>query len=248
MGNATIVVPCYNEEKRLHTADVQRLAQTTRVILVNDGSRDGTAELLDNLASTNPQQIQVIHFAANKGKAEAVRQGLLKALSDGAAIVGYLDADLSTPVEEIPSMLDFLRKEEVDVVLGSRVRLLGRNIQRQIHRHYLGRIFSTGASLALQLPVYDTQCGAKLFRDRPALHAALSEPFISRWIFDVELIGRLVLGNKSAPGLPLASIVEIPVHTWVDVRGSKLSFWDMARAAFDLFRIAADLRYRRQVL
>src|SRR5262249_59105570 len=106
--------------------------------------------------------------------------------------------------------------------LGSRVKLLGRTIDRRIGRHYRGRIFATLASLVLDLPVYDTQCGAKLFRTSAILAAALSRPFRSRWSFDVELLQRLVLGFGGVPALAVREIVEEPLAVWRDVPGSKL--------------------------
>ena len=88
-----------------------------------------------------------------------------------------------------------------DVILASRVSLLGRRIVRSTRRHYLGRIFATLASRILRVAVYDTQCGAKLFRCAPALAAALRDPFLSRWVFDVELLGRLLTGAPDAPAI-----------------------------------------------
>ena len=93
--------------------------------------------------------------------------------------------------------------------------LLGHRIERSWARHYLGRLFATASSQVLGLPVYDTQCGAKVFRDGPALRAALATPFTSRWAFDVELLGRLGTGADRR-------FLEVPLERWHDVGGSKL--------------------------
>ena len=160
----------------------------------------------------------------------------------GAQEVGYADADLSTSPEELSRLAKELEVRGVHVVLGSRVRLLGAQIDRRPLRHYLGRLFASVASLALRLPVYDTQCGAKFFRAGPALRHALAEPFHSRWAFDVELIGRL-LRSPETP-LSAADFVEVPLRHWADVNGSKLSPLAALRAGFDLFLIGYRLRRR----
>jgi hypothetical protein len=138
-------------------------------------------------------------------------------------------------------LIERMNRGDVMAVLGSRVGLLGTDIRRRMARHYLGRVFATFASMALNLRIYDTQCGAKLFRDGPALRNALAEPFTSRWAFDVELLGRLVIGLGGADG-----IVEVPLHEWRDVAGSKLGVGGMARAAVDLAQVAARLAARRK--
>jgi dolichyl-phosphate beta-glucosyltransferase len=125
--------------------------------------------------------------------------------------------------------------------MAARVRLLGRRIERRATRHYLGRLFATMTSLFLRIPVYDTQCGAKAFRVSPAVREAIAEPFGSSWVFDVELIGRLLHGTKTAPPVPLAAFVEMPLREWRDVSGSELGFRDMARAFVDLLVVGYRL-------
>jgi hypothetical protein len=109
-----------------------------------------------------------------------------------------------------------------------------------IERHYLGRIFATLASLTLDLPVYDTQCGAKLFRATGVLSAALKTPFLSRWIFDVELLARFIELRSSRA--VLESTFEFPLRSWRDVPGSKVNASAFAKAAAELWRI--HRRYR----
>jgi hypothetical protein len=131
--------------------------------------------------------------------------------------------------------------------MGARVRLLGNNIRRRPIRHYLGRAFATLASLALRLPVYDTQCGAKFFRRTKALEAALATPFVSRWGFDVELIGRLLCSQPGIPSLTEDRFTEVPLRRWEDVKGSKLRLRDVFRMGIDLGRIWLELRRRRKI-
>lgn len=238
-----LVIPCFNEETRLSGDDVRALlADGVRVILVDDGSRDGTAALLQRLEAESPERVRALILPRNGGKGEAVRAGMRAALDDGAALTGYLDADFATPPEEILRLRDELLAHDAQVVIGARVRRLGSRIDRRPTRHYLGRIFATAASLALGVGVYDTQCGAKLFRDVPALRAALDAPFTSRWAFDVELLARLLRPASGAPAVPVSAFLEVPLRAWRDVAGSKLRGATMLRAGADLARIALQHR------
>jgi dolichyl-phosphate beta-glucosyltransferase len=216
------------------------------LLFVDDGSTDATAERLAAIAARRPDRVAVLSLRPNGGKAEAVRRGMRDALGRGARLVGYLDADLSTPPRELIRMHQTLARAGVAVVLGARVALLGTDIERSVVRHYLGRVFASAASMILKVRVYDTQCGAKLFRASPALEAALATPFMSRWAFDVELLGRLLTGGPDVPPLPLSAILEMPLETWHDVKGSKLGPAAMARTLAELGRIGIDLAVRRR--
>jgi glycosyltransferase involved in cell wall biosynthesis len=250
MPKTVIVVPCYNEEARLQgEAFLAFLGRPgVGLLFVNDGSTDGTLSLLRGLCDALGDRAAVLDLERNGGKAEAVRQGMLRALAEGADVVAYTDADLATPAAELLRLLDVLDGSGRQVALGARVRLLGTAIRRKAVRHYLGRVFATCASLCLGIPVYDTQCGAKAFRRGPALQAALATPFASRWAFDVELIGRLLAGAPGAPGLGLDAFVEMPLLRWEDVAGSKVRLKDFPRMGTDLVRIWLNLRLRRRQL
>jgi len=251
MARLTVVVPCYNEAARLDAAPLLAFVDShadASLLLVDDGSTDATAAVLDRLAAERPGRIRALSLTPNGGKAEAVRRGLRDALAAGAEIVGYLDADLSTPPAEIDDLLAALARPGVQVAIGARVGMLGYDIDRSAVRHYLGRVFATAASIILRARVYDTQCGAKLFRAGPALSEALSTAFLSRWAFDVELLGRLLIGTPGVPALPLAAIVEVPLPVWHDVKGSKLGLTGMAQTLRDLFLVANDLAARRRAV
>jgi dolichyl-phosphate beta-glucosyltransferase len=246
MQEAIVVVPCYNEEHRLDTAAFLSLAREPGVglLFVDDGSTDHTVDKLRTLADDGEGRVAWMSLPKNRGKGEAVREGLRVALAGGARIVGYMDADGSTPGSEVARLLDEMRARDVSVIFGARVALLGNDIQRKRYRHYLGRVFATAASIILRLPVYDTQCGAKFFRDSPALREALGTPFVSRWAFDVELIGRLLVGNPAAGVAPLGSheFLEVPLRVWHDVAGSKLRLGYMVKTGFELAAIGVRLR------
>ena len=245
----TLVIPCHDEARRLNTSsflDLLDASPELRLHFVDDGSTDNTARALRHLRTQAHPRVYVTTLEHNQGKAEAVRHGMLAALSEGARVVGYLDADLATPVDEVVRLIMTFADRDVDVLLAARVALLGRSIERSATRHYLGRVFASAASLALGLQVYDTQCGAKLFRRIPALPTALSEPFLSRWCFDVELLGRLLIGAPDVPPLQPSRFLEEPLQAWRDVPGSKLDVASKARALFDLGRVYRDLERRRR--
>lgn len=241
MSSPVIVVPCYNEANRLDVEAFRRFAeqpQAPRFLLVNDGSRDETPALLDKLHAGNPAHFAVCHLPRNVGKAEAVRQGLLAALETDAGCIGYWDADLATPLEAIDEFRRVLaRRPDVDVVVGSRLSLLGRRIHRRPLRRFLGRLFARTASFALGLRIVDTQCGAKLFRATPDFRRLVGSPFLARWIFDVEIFARLILMRGSTAPPISNAIYELPLDTWEDVAGSKLKSGDFVKAVLELAAI-----------
>jgi len=242
-----VVVPCYNEAARL---DVDRFAAfaagpgQAALLFVDDGSVDDTGRVLDGLAARAPERIRVLRVTPNGGKANAVRAGALQAVGSGARRVGYWDADLSTPLEELPRFQAALDARPATLgVLGARVRMLGTHIERSDARHYAGRVFATLASIVLRLAVYDTQCGAKLFRVSPVFRAAIAAPFRSRWAFDVELIARMDLASRAQGGPPVAELlVELPLQEWKHVGGSKLKPAAMVQATLELLAMRGNAK------
>jgi hypothetical protein len=119
-------------------------------------------------------------------------------------------------------------------VFGSRLKVLGSNIERNPFRHYFGRISATGASVSLSLPVYDTQCGIKIFH-HSVCEAIFSRVFLSRWLFDVELFFRFKsLMSKQEFD---QSVLEVPLRAWLEIPGTKISFSDILKVPFELWRI-----------
>jgi dolichyl-phosphate beta-glucosyltransferase len=237
-----LVVPCYNEAVRLDPKVFVRFVTThpgVQMVLVDDGSVDGTGEILDRIRGAAPASVTMLRQSSNRGKGEAVRAGMLAALSVRPRVIGFFDADLSTPLQAVDDFLAVLRtRPAVELVLGSRVMLMGRDIRRRPSRHYLGRVFATAASHALDLPVYDTQCGAKMLRVNAATASLFAVPFRSRWVFDVELIARY-LRLPAAPGEPSRRdrIYELVLPAWHDRPGSKVQWFDFPRAMVDLGHI-----------
>jgi dolichyl-phosphate beta-glucosyltransferase len=255
MRRVAVVVPCFNEERRLDVDAFQAVVENggelgaagvaIELVFVDDGSTDGTRRVLDTIREKRPEAVRIVALRPNRGKAEAVRRGILDALERSPDAVGFWDADLATPLSELPEFVAVLEQHPaVDVVVGSRVKLMGRTIERRPWRHYLGRLFATAASVALELPVYDTQCGAKLFRVTPVVARVFAEPFLARWVFDVEMLARFLAEHAGTPLDAERSIYELPLRTWIDVQGSKVKAADFAKSAVDLAMIR--LRYPRQ--
>ena len=240
MRKTALVVPCYNEAERLAPEkflDKLPLNPNLVFIFVDDGSVDGTEGIITGMVSSRPENFRLVSLKQNRGKGEAVRLGMLTAVRENFGFTGFWDADLATPLSEIGAFQRLMENEMTDVVIGSRIKLMGRDIQRKATRHYLGRIFATSASLALNLPVYDTQCGAKLFRNTQAFRQSIAEPFIVGWIFDVELLARLELAERELNRRSLRqTMIESPLMKWKDAQGSKIkprhyirAVWDMAK-------------------
>jgi dolichyl-phosphate beta-glucosyltransferase len=241
--DTTIVVPCYNESRRLSIDAFLAFSDahpSVRFLFVNDGSTDETPRMIGTLASGAPDHFARIDQPRNTGKAEAVRAGMLCAFAAGGRYAGYWDADLAIPLREIPRFVEALDTHpHHEICLGARVPLLGRDIERRACRHYLGRVFATAASLVLRLPVHDTQCGAKLFRVSPEMESLFAEPFLVGWTFDVELIARLAQerDRSGRPG-PRDILYELPLDECHDVEGSKVRPTDYVRAVFEMTRIS----------
>lgn len=242
IAGVALIVPCHNEARRLNLSSFRQFlaADTnTRILFVDDGSRDGTYAILEELCQAYEPRLHVLRLQQNRGKAEAVRRGINYALEHCPAhIIGYWDADLATPLDTV-SRFELLleQRSELEMVFGSRVKLLGRHVERRAVRHYLGRVFATVVSIMLQMPIYDTQCGAKLFRVTPEFRRVFADPFLSRWVFDVEILARyLELYGGDTKRLE-RSIYEYPLEAWVDVAGSKVRPRDFAVAFVDLARI-----------
>lgn len=229
-----LIVPCFNESERLRLEVFQAYArESVTILFADDGSRDDTATRIESYCRKN-SQMHLFRLTKNGGKAVAVQQAF-QYLEAHFSLqnddwIGYWDADLSTPLSEVERMLRYaitFYQEPLDAIWGSRVYRLGSRIERSALRHYLGRVFATVIALALKVGSYDSQCGAKLFR-APAARKVFSEPFLSRWIFDVEILLRLQEDR----------VVEYPLVYWADVPGSKVKVLkELFRVAWDIFKI-----------
>lgn len=229
MQKTGIVIPCFNEAQRLDSKsflDELDIVPNLYFFFVDDGSTDETLCVLESIKVKHPAQVDILHLENNCGKAEAVRLGMLKVIENQFENVGYWDADLATPLAAIGEFCSLLDSTDITIVIGSRVKLLGRNIVRNPLRHYVGRVFATCASLLLRIGVYDTQCGAKIFKNSPLLKKVFSKPFKVNWTFDVEMLARFSLLSGETPAQSATNWFEYPLKEWIDVKGSKVKLKD----------------------
>ncbi|MGD9720617.1 MAG: glycosyltransferase [Pirellulales bacterium] len=242
MSRTVIVVPCFNEARRLDLRALETYAaraDAAELLFVNDGSRDETLDILRRLHADHPRRIRYLDLDRNGGKAEAVRQGILQAIASRPDYVGFWDADLATPLDDIAGFARVLDAEpRVEIVIGTRLPLLGHRIDRQPLRYWLGRLFANVASLALSVRIFDTQCGAKLFRVTDETAALFAQPFRTRWIFDVEIFARLAHARRRTERPQLRELLyEYPLDRWRDVAGSSVKRGDFVKAAGELASI-----------
>ncbi len=205
MGTATysIIIPAYNEKQRLgdslervlaHIAQAHWVAE---VIVVNDGSRDETADIVRRFAQKNPV-VRLVENPGNRGKGYSVRHGMMEA---GGDVLLFTDADLSSPIEEADKLFSAIAGG-VDLAIGSRWLQAELQSERQpLYRQLFGRIFNLLLRIFLGLRYKDTQCGFKAF-SRRAAQAIFPRQRIERWAFDPELLflaGKFGLVTREVP-------------------------------------------------
>ena len=233
-----IIVPCYNESQRLQGEKFLSYAKANPgfdIWFANDGSTDNTLEMLHQIAVKSEGNIKVFDVSPNGGKAEAIRKTMNYLLGlKQYKHIGFIDADLSAPLEEINPLYDVVTGKDLLIVAGARVKLVGKTIFRSPVRHYLGRVFATYYDTLLKLRNYDTQCGLKIFDVRIA-QKIFSEPFMSNWFFDIELF----LRTRKEIGFEqyYIQIAELPLNEWREVKGSKLKLIDFLIAPFEVLKI-----------
>lgn len=219
-----VVVPCYNEAGRWnwdYWRDVFSIPDI-EWLFVNDGSTDGTQGVLDEITRTFGQPN--LGLTPNRGKAEAVRLGMLEALGSGVedgSMVGFMDADGSVAKSEVERFVRLARSQRMrdyDSIWASRVALSGRHVIRTPRRHYIGRVVCTVLTVGYPEMPYDSQCGFKFFKTSPTLLETISRPFETRWFIDIEMLQNW----KRITGTPMR-VWEEPLQWWEDMEGSHIS-------------------------
>ena len=226
----SIVIPAYNESERIIAsldkivAHMQKKDWDAEILVVNDGSRDRTAEIVSSYSLRHPV-VRLLENPGNRGKGYSVRHGMLKA---GGEILLFTDADLSAPIYEAEKLFDALH-HGAEVAIGS--RWLNRKLQiekQPLPRQLFGRIFNLLLRLTLNLKEKDTQCGFKAFT-RLAAEQIFPRQHIERWGFDPEI---LFLSKKL--GLKLA---EIPVEWSHDDRSKINPVTDGMRMFMEMLKV-----------
>lgn len=236
MDSLSIVIPAYNEERRLpQTFD--RILEWLRgqglkfreVVVVDDGSRDGTAAIVDQYSHA-PSPVRLLRNPGNRGKGYAVRHGMLDA---GGDWILYTDADLSAPIEEVEKLYAAACQQNAVIAIGSRAvdRSLV-EVHQSVFREYSGRFFNLVMRSLTGLSFHDTQCGFKLYR-ADAAKEVFSRQEQDGFSFDVE---DLLIAKK----LGLRA-VEVPVR-WRNVEGSKVTLTQGLKSFSDLLRIRKNCR------
>lgn len=223
MAPGVLVIPFFNESHRFQRDYFETLIcrmkqHDWKIVFVNDGSTDNTLSLIDTLK--NGSTCVILNQPYNEGKGNAIRQGMNLGLSSFPEIkhIAFVDADGAFDIEDIENLVLRSKSEQFDLLIGARVKLAGKNIDRSLTRHFVGRSISTLINLLVfKKPIYDPQSGLKVFRVSTSLKSALSQSFETRWFGDVELISRLWAQAD-------LEVREYPVSKWQEVSGGTLNF------------------------
>ncbi len=232
----TIVVPCFNEGKRILTDEYLKFLNANpefNFLFVDDGSIDNTKEVLSTLFSQT-DKIQVIALKKNQGKAQAIYNGVQNILNNNSAnFIGYLDADLAIPFSEVLRLKEKI-SQGYEIAFSSKKPTQGSDLEIKFKRYFVGRVLSTMVRFSLKLKIYDTQCGCKLMTKELA-KIGFEKPFTSSWLFDIELFwriitvkGRFFFNTKS---------VELPVKRLIDRGGSRIKITDLFSLPFEFLKI-----------
>ena len=234
-----IVIPCYNEEARLKTTFFTNFVKHNlgyKLCFVNDGSKDNTLQVLQELSKGREDYITVLNCKENGGKAEAVRQGILHLLKDKQLdYLGYLDADLSTNFKDFTDLVSTISNSNFQIVGGSRIARMGADITKAGSRAIISKTINLIIRKILGMSFQDTQCGAKIMT-REVAAKMFDKKFLTSWLFDVEIFMRM----RKHYGLEKAKsmICEQPLKRWIHEDGSKLSMKDSFKILGQLFQIS----------
>ncbi|WP_338376964.1 glycosyltransferase [uncultured Flavobacterium sp.] len=242
-GCVGVVIPCYNEEERLLGDEFKAFVHKNlgyHLCFVNDGSKDNTLAVLEELRKGKEDYISIYDCEKNGGKAEAVRLGMLHlAAQNQYDYIGFLDADLSTNFDDFQDLVTTISTSKFQIVSGSRMSRMGADITKESARAIISKTINFIIRKTLGMEINDTQCGAKIMT-KEIVENTFQSKFMTKWLFDVEIFMRMkkVYGSKKAQEL----ICEQPLKRWIHADGSKLSMKDSVKIVGQIGQIA--LHYR----
>ena len=242
-GCVGVVIPCYNEEERLLGDEFKAFVHKNlgyHLCFVNDGSKDNTLAVLEELRKGKEDYISIYDCEKNGGKAEAVRLGMLHlAAQNQYDYIGFLDADLSTNFDDFQDLVTTISTSKFQIVSGSRMSRMGADITKESARAIISKTINFIIRKTLGMEINDTQCGAKVMT-KELVENTFKFQFMTKWLFDVEIFMRMkkVYGSKKAQEL----ICEQPLKRWIHADGSKLSMKDSVKIVGQIGQIAIYYR------
>jgi dolichyl-phosphate beta-glucosyltransferase len=223
-----VVLPMFNERYRFSFENLSELSklliEDSRILIVDDGSKDDFADDIDDFIQTNQiSNVSILRLPLNEGKANAIKTGFKELISEfpNLQYLSFADSDFSAPPSEIVRLIYVAQSLGSDVVCGSRMDIEGRIIEFEAGRYFAGRVFAYLLKVIFKLKLYDSQCGYKVFKNSSDLVKVLALPTVHRWLLDIELMTRLRASN------PNLRIWEEPLLFWTHRGGSKIKFRDL---------------------
>ena len=234
----SIVIPAYNEEKRIRGSLSETCTYMSdsgmeyEVIVVDDGSSDGTSRIVESMVTDFPK-VRLVRYEKNRGKGHALRTGVLVAKGD---FILVMDADLSTPIEELWKLMPYLAGGEYDIAIGSRALALSDIIRKQPWwRQGMGKMFNRIVKVLVIGEFSDTQCGFKLFAGDVARNLFM-EAKIDRFAYDVEILARAKRNGHGIKEVPIRWI-NSPVSRVDPVKDSLQMLADLVRIRFAVGKV-----------
>jgi dolichyl-phosphate beta-glucosyltransferase len=231
----SLIIPCYKESNRLPTfleslsTELNHLP--IEILIVDDGSpEEEFKKLSDSITKYLSNKIKLIRSIPNLGKGGAIEIGINSSRTE---LIGFVDADGAIPYYEIINLYNIMIHSDKDMVISSRIKMLGKTVKRNLHRHISGRVFMTIYNFFFSIPVYDTQCGLKIFK-RSKYELIKNNILDKRWTWDTQLITLFYLNNFK--------IQEVAID-WEDIDGSKVNVLkDSIRMIFSLYKLKKTLK------
>lgn len=230
-----VIVPCYNEGQRILENEYISFLNNHanfHLLFIDDGSTDNTFNVLSKLEKKH-EKISTLRLNENLGKAEAIRSGFNKIVNDNYDLIGYLDADLAIPFSEMLRLQEKIN-DGYHFAFSSKKPTKDSELEIKFKRYFVGRVLSFMVSKSLKLKIYDTQCGSKLMQSDLA-SIAFKSSFFSSWLFDVEIIWRIIINNGRSFFKERA--IEVPVKKLIDRGSSRIKLSDLFSLPFEFFKI-----------